>query len=171
QPPAPPGCRRTRGLGRTAGKAVRPPRPPLRTGRAPGSWPGHLSFLSLTDGISTRIAMANKKGRGSRLRGPRPRGEPVGLGGRSDRSPSRWHPASAVGGANRGGAELPIERASHGRNPSREWQNTSLDGVRGHTGPLDRHWAIHYSDRKSTRVNSSHVKISYPVFCLKKKTT
>src|SRR5690606_41585696 len=26
------------------------------------------------------------------------------------------------------------------------------------------------SDRKSTRLNSSHVKISYAVFCLKKKT-
>src|SRR5436309_6774853 len=26
-----------------------------------------------------------------------------------------------------------------------------------------------YSDRKSTRLNSSHVKISYAVFCLKKK--
>src|SRR5690606_40061557 len=27
------------------------------------------------------------------------------------------------------------------------------------------------ADRKSTRLNSSHVKISYAVFCLKKKTT
>src|SRR5690349_22728016 len=27
------------------------------------------------------------------------------------------------------------------------------------------------SDRKSTRLNSSHVEISYAVFCLKKKTT
>src|SRR5437870_12400030 len=27
------------------------------------------------------------------------------------------------------------------------------------------------SDRKSTRLNSSHVAISYAVFCLKKKTT
>src|SRR5207302_10506964 len=27
------------------------------------------------------------------------------------------------------------------------------------------------SDRKSTRLNSSHVKISYAVFCLKKKRT
>src|SRR5690606_41664193 len=27
-----------------------------------------------------------------------------------------------------------------------------------------------YQDRKSTRLNSSHVKISYAVFCLKKKT-
>src|SRR5690606_41611316 len=30
------------------------------------------------------------------------------------------------------------------------------------------HFAI--EDRKSTRLNSSHVKISYAVFCLKKKT-
>src|SRR5690606_31374058 len=29
----------------------------------------------------------------------------------------------------------------------------------------------HYLDRKSTRLNSSHVKISYAVFCLKKKKT
>src|SRR5690606_40872010 len=28
----------------------------------------------------------------------------------------------------------------------------------------------HHEDRKSTRLNSSHVKISYAVFCLKKKT-
>src|SRR5690606_39920362 len=28
----------------------------------------------------------------------------------------------------------------------------------------------HHQDRKSTRLNSSHVKISYAVFCLKKKT-
>src|SRR5690606_13664976 len=35
-----------------------------------------------------------------------------------------------------------------------------------HTIPTG-HW---YGDRKSTRLNSSHVKISYAVFCLKKKT-
>src|SRR5690606_8120955 len=29
--------------------------------------------------------------------------------------------------------------------------------------------ADHFQDRKSTRLNSSHVKISYAVFCLKKK--
>src|SRR5690606_40697566 len=29
----------------------------------------------------------------------------------------------------------------------------------------------HDRDRKSTRLNSSHVKISYAVFCLKKKNT
>src|SRR3989442_6182087 len=34
----------------------------------------------------------------------------------------------------------------------------------GRTGCLSRH-----ADRKSTRLNSSHVRISYAVFCLKKK--
>src|SRR5690606_41958275 len=33
---------------------------------------------------------------------------------------------------------------------------------------LDEH-QMHGIDRKSTRLNSSHVKISYAVFCLKKK--
>src|ERR1035438_3418060 len=33
---------------------------------------------------------------------------------------------------------------------------------------LTRHWASH-RDRKSTRLNSSHLGISYAVFCLKKK--
>src|SRR5690606_40586069 len=41
-------------------------------------------------------------------------------------------------------------------------------------GKLEKHrvvpWEI-YVDRKSTRLNSSHVKISYAVFCLKKKNT
>src|SRR5207253_10553561 len=32
-------------------------------------------------------------------------------------------------------------------------------------------WREHPLDRKSTRLNSSHVAISYAVFCLKKKKT
>src|SRR5690606_36129448 len=35
---------------------------------------------------------------------------------------------------------------------------------------LSPHEEKHSLDRKSTRLNSSHVKISYAVFCLKKKT-
>src|SRR5436305_5671090 len=31
--------------------------------------------------------------------------------------------------------------------------------------------AAHVQDRKSTRLNSSHVRTSYAVFCLKKKTS
>src|SRR5699024_12016044 len=38
------------------------------------------------------------------------------------------------------------------------------------TRPLMRHiFAAGSTDRKSTRLNSSHVSISYAVFCLKKK--
>src|SRR3989442_3267773 len=33
-----------------------------------------------------------------------------------------------------------------------------------------RRSARSFTDRKSTRLNSSHVRISYAVFCLKKKT-
>src|SRR5436309_9764753 len=36
--------------------------------------------------------------------------------------------------------------------------------------PVASHQGGHSADRKSTRLNSSHVKISYAVFCLKKKT-
>src|SRR5436309_7849626 len=49
------------------------------------------------------------------------------------------------------------------------------DGVVGHAHQLDAlltgvAGAVdHHLDRKSTRLNSSHVKISYAVFCLKKK--
>src|SRR5437868_8579735 len=35
---------------------------------------------------------------------------------------------------------------------------------------VDRTKTVFISDRKSTRLNSSHVSISYAVFCLKKKT-
>src|SRR5690554_8017454 len=40
-------------------------------------------------------------------------------------------------------------------------------------GHLSRQFKLAYgeSDRKSTRLNSSHVRISYAVFCLKKKKT
>src|SRR5204862_6217419 len=35
--------------------------------------------------------------------------------------------------------------------------------------PPSARWAAEAEDRKSTRLNSSHVEISYAVFCLKKK--
>src|SRR6266702_6367038 len=50
---------------------------------------------------------------------------------------------------------LPISRSSDCPAPPRR---------RGSSGHRDR-------DRKSTRLNSSHVAISYAVFCLKKKKT
>src|SRR5690606_41461298 len=51
---------------------------------------------------------------------------------------------------------LPAERA-----PDREAARSSASCDQWRSG----------SDRKSTRLNSSHVKISYAVFCLKKKIT
>src|SRR5690242_21039374 len=36
-------------------------------------------------------------------------------------------------------------------------------------GPAARVRRVHGADRKSTRLNSSHMSISYAVFCLKKK--
>src|SRR2546427_5279163 len=39
-----------------------------------------------------------------------------------------------------------------------------VDQRRGRGG-----WSVRGSDRKSTRLNSSHSQISYAVFCLKKK--
>src|SRR3712207_8346169 len=37
-------------------------------------------------------------------------------------------------------------------------------------GAIEAHGGIHFkTDRKSTRLNSSHANISYAVFCLKKK--
>src|SRR5438874_9704766 len=35
--------------------------------------------------------------------------------------------------------------------------------------PIDPQVVAAFADRKSTRLNSSHVEISYAVFCLKKK--
>src|SRR5439155_3812114 len=41
----------------------------------------------------------------------------------------------------------------------------------GRVGSSGRVTRSHLQDRKSTRLNSSHVAISYAVFCLKKKKT
>src|SRR5690606_39869778 len=47
-----------------------------------------------------------------------------------------------------------------------------LDGTLGQlaeVGGVEEAVEVGHRDRKSTRLNSSHVKISYAVFCLKKK--
>src|SRR3712207_8637951 len=41
--------------------------------------------------------------------------------------------------------------------------------VKGDFAQQELRIAAYYSDRKSTRLNSSHANISYAVFCLKKK--
>src|SRR5690606_40814013 len=61
-------------------------------------------------------------------------------------------------------AQLP----GNGRAHRTRVQMLPLD-LAGADGILDQR--VHLEDRKSTRLNSSHVKISYAVFCLKKKKT
>src|SRR3712207_7045077 len=50
---------------------------------------------------------------------------------------------------------------------------TANDGTKRYITEVwaERVQFIDYSDRKSTRLNSSHANISYAVFCLKKKIT
>src|SRR5690606_41902392 len=53
---------------------------------------------------------------------------------------------------------------------SREWSVVvAPDSFKGSLTAQDAAAAM--ADRKSTRLNSSHVKISYAVFCLKKKNS
>src|SRR5207302_10664463 len=48
-------------------------------------------------------------------------------------------------------------------------RSRKLASIREYCKFLVNEKLIPHSDRKSTRLNSSHVKISYAVFCLKKK--
>src|SRR5256885_8707854 len=43
-------------------------------------------------------------------------------------------------------------------------------GAKAHMGLVALQADLHLEDRKSTRLNSSHLVISYAVFCLKKKS-
>src|SRR5690625_5354483 len=51
-----------------------------------------------------------------------------------------------------------------------EWGKELLTSIGQSAALLDASFGGDYLDRKSTRLNSSHVAISYAVFCLKKKT-
>src|SRR5256885_2877222 len=57
-----------------------------------------------------------------------------------------------------------------GRHPE-EQSDEAADGRLAQRRRVGRGGAdVHEEDRKSTRLNSSHLVISYAVFCLKKKT-
>src|SRR2546430_11339058 len=60
---------------------------------------------------------------------------------------------------------LPISRSRSRRLAKHRWRPNPL--ARHLPPPFRRRWRL--SDRKSTRLNSSHSQISYAVFCLKKK--
>src|SRR5690606_40607359 len=60
-------------------------------------------------------------------------------------------------------------RAAGDPRPLRHDRSRRRGGEVGERCRLNAPNAPHQKDRKSTRLNSSHVKISYAVFCLKKK--
>src|SRR5207249_5540436 len=68
--------------------------------------------------------------------------------------PHACHAPRGARGESAGGRRAGLRRAGHRGGPG-------LDSSRGGS----------HADRKSTRLNSSHVSISYAVFCLKKKKT
>src|SRR5699024_11971991 len=59
-----------------------------------------------------------------------------------------------VGKTSAGGLKLIVSEATKGQ------MQEDIDDI---------FYSLYVSDRKSTRLNSSHVSISYAVFCLKKK--
>src|SRR4051812_49547449 len=74
---------------------------------------------------------------------------------------------SAAGG-DRPPAQDGGPRASlRGRDRRREPHRATLP--RGPDEPARQRCSVRFADRKSTRLNSSHMSISYAVFCLKKK--
>src|SRR5690606_40061071 len=75
-------------------------------------------------------------------------------------SPSSSSHASSTPGRLRG-ERRPDGRSSRAGLPSRSCASAA--------GPPTVAGTLGSTDRKSTRLNSSHVKISYAVFCLKKK--
>src|ERR1035441_9201614 len=62
-------------------------------------------------------------------------------------------------------ADLPVLRLRSKRGKLLEETSTRM------MWPLRNTLLVDHRDRKSTRLNSSHLGISYAVFCLKKKTT
>src|SRR5690606_40443344 len=64
----------------------------------------------------------------------------------------------------------PVQHPHRLQDPQRrQQQDGELDGAQRVVVERDQPHVAHVRDRKSTRLNSSHVKISYAVFCLKKK--
>src|SRR5690606_41486612 len=72
------------------------------------------------------------------------------------------HPVGGLFGGAHGLHELVDDRARHRDGADEDDAGEVVEG--------QHHVQQRLEDRKSTRLNSSHVKISYAVFCLKKKT-
>src|SRR5439155_7161104 len=179
----------SRGIRRPAARAY-PSGPSARTRRRDRAGPrrgaaaGRLRrIIGGSQGGRARTPARGARGKDDRLRptaghgalpdAPAPRPPPRGGDGRAG--------LVREGGLGEGGRAPRIRAASAGCSPSplgarngRPDRNRYLE--RGAESPGCRprdplRSALEIQDRKSTRLNSSHVAISYAVFCLKKKTT
>src|SRR5690606_39319488 len=83
---------------------------------------------------------------------------------RSNRSSLGGGSTDAPGCGVRTGVFISGNTAPHVAHISAAAKVRNFEAIRDMT-----HGALATEDRKSTRLNSSHVKISYAVFCLKKK--
>src|SRR3712207_7271294 len=61
-------------------------------------------------------------------------------------------------------ARVDVQQVGHCSSPRSSWLRTY-----DRSSSASRYSQARMSDRKSTRLNSSHANISYAVFCLKKK--
>src|SRR5262245_63972712 len=84
---------------------------------------------------------------------------------RSHRRAGRRRPDGRGAAANGGGRDPDRLRIGVASRDDRSGDRLVGDDLRGVVGKRDGG-----EDRKSTRLNSSHLGISYAVFCLKKKT-
>src|SRR5690606_39514629 len=117
-------------------------------------------------GSADEAAMGS--GAGARLGDPVPRA-PDDLGTAAAPADHGCAASEAEGSVSPGALRALARRAPDG--PPRPLRK-GVDCLRHRGRRLARHHRVHCEeDRKSTRLNSSHVKISYAVFCLKKKTT
>src|SRR5690625_6053246 len=75
------------------------------------------------------------------------------------------------GGINFGYYKWDIDKYKMKQLISIEYRTTHLDNLdeKSFHSLINEYGRVYFSDRKSTRLNSSHVAISYAVFCLKKK--
>src|SRR5690606_31032418 len=148
---------------------------PLRTRRARGSGSGrrcrpvygaaprhpaaksHQSTGPLTSGRESPV------GRAERQHAAPPGGDPTALSRTASGCPG--FSGGVCGGIARRGCHS--RDGGPGGVPCGDAGDDAISGAVGGDGVGGRPAAR--SDRKSTRLNSSHVKISYAVFCLKKK--
>src|SRR5690606_39697869 len=119
--------------------------------------------------VGVFVAVSPSFPRGTGQQDPGRRG---GAGARSPTSPGRSAQRTVPGAG--GSAPGTVAAVSLERSTPARWSEFGLRVAQGglvRAGSRgDGHARVdHQPDRKSTRLNSSHVKISYAVFCLKKK--